>query len=158
MTFNSSALTASWRITLHVASSARSQTYNTNPHPELCLLSGFTSGVRSTHLTPFEARETSGSDRTLTCLSSFRISLLFSNSCLSFVIFLLSKILAAEIGNFFVKRDRSRTVLAERTIGGRKRDIGSEDLFYSGTVSALSLDENIDLPPQYHTLVIRVAF
>lgn len=44
--------------------------------------------------------------------------------------FLMSRTLAAVIGIFFVKRDRSRTALAERTIGGRKRDMGSKEWSY----------------------------
>ena len=79
---------------------------------------------------PLAARFGSGSGRTLTSLSSFNSSLDLSNCDLYFDMFLMSRTLAAVIGIFFVKRDRSRTALAERTIGGRKRDMGSKEWSY----------------------------
>lgn len=75
------------------------------------------------HFPPFDASDTSGSDRTFAYLSNTRISCDCVRCVRNFAIFLLLNILAAAMGNVLEKSDRSRRALADRTSGGRKIDI-----------------------------------
>jgi hypothetical protein len=89
------------------------------------ILSGLISGFNSIHFPPFWAKAGSGSNWILVILSSFASSPLFSNCVRNLAIFLGFAILAAAIGIVLEKSARFSTALAERTIGGRKRDMGS---------------------------------
>lgn len=91
--------------------------------------SGFTSALKSKHFPPFEARDTSGSGCTFVIFSSFMSSLVWSKLVLYLDMFLIFAILAAVIGTVFENSALSRIALAERQIGGRKRDIKSADAF-----------------------------
>jgi hypothetical protein len=59
-------------------------------------------------------------------LSSFASSPLLSNCVRNLVIFLGFATLAAAMGIVLEKSARFNVALAERTIGGRKRDMGSD--------------------------------
>jgi hypothetical protein len=60
-------------------------------------------------------------------LSSLASSLLFSNCVRNRDMFLGFGTLAAAMGIVFENSERSRTALAERTIGGLKRDMASDE-------------------------------
>lgn len=60
-------------------------------------------------------------------LSNISSSFVFVSCVLCCDIFFIFKIRAADIGIVFENRERSRVVAAERTTGGRKRDILSKD-------------------------------
>ena len=59
-------------------------------------------------------------------LSSFTSSPLFSNSFRNLEMFLEFATLAAAMGIVLEKSARFKVALAERTIGGRKRDMASD--------------------------------
>ena len=63
----------------------------------------------------------------LVSLSTCKSSALFRKAFRYFDNVLLFAILAAEMGIFLVKSDRSRTALAERTMGGLNMDNSSDD-------------------------------
>ena len=88
--------------------------------------SGLISGLSSMHFPPFWANAGSGSNWIFVILSSFSSSSLFSNSFLNLEMFLGFAIRAAAMGIVLEKSARFRVALAERTIGGRKRDMASD--------------------------------
>jgi len=78
------------------------------------LPSGFTSGLRSKHFPPLEARIGSGSSRTTVRRSRCRRSLLLSSCVLHFEICFLSFTRAAAIGMVLENKALSRTAAALR--------------------------------------------
>jgi hypothetical protein len=90
-----------------------------------------TCGLNRKHFPPFEARAGSGSDRIFVNLSRSRSSFVFVSCVLCCDIFLIFKIRAADIGIVLENNERSRVAaaaaVAERTMGGRKRDIASKE-------------------------------
>lgn len=110
-----------------------------------CLISGFS----SIHFPPLAARAVSGSEVILDILSNCSSSLLFCSMPRYLERFLLFATLAAEIGIVLENNERSRIALAERTRGGRKRDIPSDGAARIGFCSDVSI--------MYHEAVIFVC-
>jgi hypothetical protein len=92
----------------------------------LFIPSALTSGFSSMHFPPFLANSGSGSNWIFVILSSFASSPLLSNCVRNLVMFLGFETRAAVMGIVLEKSARFSVVLADRTTGGRKRDMVSD--------------------------------